>query len=137
MGILDIIAVVAAGFGAGLGAYALVRPEFGSNLTRLKADPARPGGYAEFRATLGGMMLLLHLAFIGAAVTGFGAIGAAAVLSAGWGGAALGRIASLLFDGDQGVRVQHTYLSVVIEVVMAAIFAAPVIAFAASGLPTA
>ena len=136
MGILDIIAVIAAGFGAGLGAYALVRPEFGSNLTRLKADPARPGGYAEFRATLGGMMLFLHLAYIGAAFTGFGAIGAAAVLSAGWGGAALGRIVSLLLDGDKGVRVQHTYVSVAIEVTVAAIFAAPAVAFASAGLPT-
>ena len=136
MDILETIAVVAAVFGAGLGAYALVRPEFGSNLTRLKADPARPGGYAEFRATLGGMMLLLHLAYIGAAVTGFGAIGAAAVLSAGWGGAALGRIVSLLLDGDKGVRVQHSYVSVAIEVTVAAIFAAPVAAFATAGLPT-
>ena len=64
------------------------------------------------------------------------AIGAAAVLSAGWGGAAFGRIVSLLLDGDKGVRVQHTYVSVAIEVTVAAIFAAPVVAFATAGLPT-
>lgn len=129
MGIFEILAVIAAIFGAGLGAWALVNPEFGSKLARLKPDPDRPGGYAEFRATLGGMMLLLHLAYLGAAFSGFGGIGAAAVLAAGWGGAALGRILSLLLDADKGVRVQHTYLSVAIEVVVAAIFAAPVLAF--------
>lgn len=130
MGVLETIAMIAALFGAGLGVWALINPEFGSKLTRLKADPERPGGYAEFRATLGGMMLLLHLAYIAAAATGFGAIGAAAVLAAGWGGAALGRVVSLLLDGEKGVRVQHTYVSVAIEVVVAAIFAAPVVFFA-------
>ena len=49
---------------------------------------------------------------------------------------AFGRIVSLLLDGDKGVRVQHTYVSVVIEVTVAAIFAAPVAAFATAGLPT-
>lgn len=129
MSVVEILALVAALFGAALGAWALVNPEYGSNLTRLKADPDRPGGYAEFRATLGGMMLMLHLAYIAAALTGFGAIGAAAVLSAGWGGAALGRIVSLLLDANQGVRVKHTYLSVATEVTVAAIFAAPVATF--------
>lgn len=136
MDIFTILAVIAAVLGAGLGAYTMVRPEFGSSLTRLVADPLRPEGHAEFRATFGGMMMLLHLAYIGAAATGFGMIGAAAVLAAGWGGAALGRVISLLLDGDKGVRVQHTYLSVAIEVVIAATFAAPVAAFVLAGPPT-
>ncbi|HAQ34368.1 MAG: hypothetical protein CMF74_09350 [Maricaulis sp.] len=129
MSVFEIAAIIAAVFGSGLGLYALIKPEFGSDLTRLKADPARPGGYAEFRATLGGMMLMLHIAYIAAAVTGFGAVGAAAVLSAGWGGAALGRIVSVLLDADKGVRVRHTYISIGIEVTVAAIFAAPVVRF--------
>lgn len=129
MDFITIFAGVAAVLGVVLGLGALVSPEWASRFVRLKADPVQPDGYAEFRATFGGVFLLLHLAFIAALYLNSGVIGAAAVLSAGWAGAAGGRILSLLLDGAKGVRTKHNLISVAVEIVAAIAFALPVLRF--------
>jgi Domain of unknown function (DUF4345) len=114
--------------GAGLGLGAMISPTWAAKLVRMQADPDNPDGYAEFRATFGGVFFFLHAAFLLAVLLGQGVIGAAAVLCFGWGGAAFGRILSLLLDGA-AVRTRHNYVSVGVELVAAAAFALPVIVF--------
>ena len=98
---------LALAFGAGLGARALFDPKWAARFTRLQAD-AQGGGEAEFRATYGGVFAFTHLVALaftlryvldGESVIGALATGAAAVLSAGWAGAALGRGIAIWRDG--------------------------------------
>ena len=94
-------------FGAFLGARAIFDPHWAARLVRLKADADRPGGFAEFRATYGGLffashglalLLSVHWVLTGAFVTGSYAAGAALVLGAGWMGTAAGRAISMARD---------------------------------------
>ena len=58
---------LALALGVGLGARALIDPRWASRFVRLKADD-QPGGFAEFRATYGGVFLLFHLCALGLTV---------------------------------------------------------------------
>ncbi|WP_421792557.1 DUF4345 family protein [Hyphobacterium sp.] len=122
------IALVFGLLGAGLGLAALVSPEIAAKLVRMQAHPDHPDGYAEFRATFGGVFFFLHVAFLVAMFMGQGVIGAAAVLAFGWGGAAIGRVLSLIMDGE-AVRTTHNYRSIFVEILAAIAFALPVISF--------
>jgi hypothetical protein len=93
-------------FGAALGARALINPHWAAKFVRLKPDE-QGGGFAEFRATYGGVFLFLHLVALvfavfymlgGEYVIGVLATGATAVISAAWGGSACGRIISMWRD---------------------------------------
>lgn len=100
--ILEIIAAIGLAFGALLGLGSLINPAWAAGVVRLVADPApdRPGGYSEFRATYGGLLLLSH----GAALVLLFASGhvhgayIALPFALGWFGAALGRTLSLMLD---------------------------------------
>lgn len=125
-----VLNALALAFGAALGARALLDPRWASRLVRLKADE-QSGGFAEFRATYGGLFffshavaLLLALAYLmgGEFVVGVAATGAAAVLAAGWGGACLGRLVSIWRDDT---RTKFNWQSVAIEGLMALALAAP------------
>jgi hypothetical protein len=94
-------------FGFFLGARAFFDPRWAARLVRLKPDDEKPGGFAEFRATYGGLfaathglaaMLSVHWVLVGAFVTGSYAAGAALVLGAGWIGTAAGRLLSMIRD---------------------------------------
>ncbi|MDZ4692576.1 hypothetical protein [Terricaulis sp.] len=98
--------VLALCLGAALGARALIDPKWAARFVRLKADE-QGGGFAEFRATYGGVFLGLHLAALllalryllsGGALVGVVAAGASAALCAGWAGAAFGRFVSMVRD---------------------------------------
>ncbi len=98
--------VIALALGAALGARALIDPKWAARFVRLKADE-QGGGFAEFRATYGGVFLGLHLAALllalryllsGGALVGVVAAGASAALCAGWAGAAFGRFVSMVRD---------------------------------------
>lgn len=94
-------------FGAVLGVRAVLDPAWAAKLVRLKADEARPGGFAEFRATYGGVFAASHvMAFLlsahwilsGSFISGAYGAGAALVLGAAWLGSAAGRSLSMLRD---------------------------------------
>ncbi|MES1197471.1 MAG: hypothetical protein ABUL55_02490 [Pseudomonadota bacterium] len=133
---LDLVAwllnALALAFGVFLGARALIDPHWAARLVRLKADEARPGGFAEFRATFGGVFLGLHvfallLSFYwianGIAVVGVCAIGASGAIAAGWFGAAFGRAVSIWRDA--GARTQFNLISVGVEAATGLLIAAP------------
>jgi hypothetical protein len=125
------LSALALAFGAYLGARGLLDPQWAQKLVRLQPD-AQGGGFAEFRAVYGGVFLGLHglalcfvLAwiFVGQTTMGAVAIGATAVISASWFGAALGRLLSMLRDG--GTQTKFNQLSVGVEIAMFALVGGP------------
>lgn len=122
---------LALAFGAFLGLRGLLDPKWAAKLVRLKEDE-QGGGFAEFRATYGGVFLGLHVAALyltigylrsGALIPGVTAAGAAFVLAVGWAGAAFGRVISIL--RDPGCNTPFNRLSAVVETAMAALIGAP------------
>jgi Domain of unknown function (DUF4345) len=101
---LDLIAILALGFCAALGLGALLVPSWAAGVVRLVADPSedKPGGYSEFRATYGGLLLMIHLSVLVILLQGELAltykIFALFPVAMGWIGAGLGRLLSLMLD---------------------------------------
>lgn len=101
----QIISCIALASGAAMGLGALISPRWASGVVRLveDPDPARPGGYSEFRATYGGLFLMAHLTALLIALklpaiyAGFAAL----PLALGWIGAGFGRLVSLLTDRER------------------------------------
>ena len=104
---LDIIAIIALGFCAALGLGALLVPSWAAGVVRLVADPDpdKPGGFSEFRATYGGLLLLIHLSVLIILLQGSldltYKIFALFPVAMGWIGAGLGRLLSLLLDKSE------------------------------------
>ncbi len=128
MTLVTIISAIALGFGALFGLACFISPEYASRSVRLKADPERHGGYAEFRATFGGVFAGLHLAalaFLLASPTGGPA--AAAAIAAGWAGAAIGRITAIVLDTAKVKNTSMNWKLIPLEVVMTLAIAAPLL----------
>jgi hypothetical protein len=117
-------------FGAGLGARALLDPHWAQKLVRLKPDE-QGGGFAEFRATYGGLFFAAHAlalvmlglyVIVGEFMIGVAATGATAVLSAAWGGTAFGRALAIWRDGAD---TKFNRISLAVEALTAAAIGAP------------
>jgi hypothetical protein len=124
--------------GAGMGLYGMINPRWAARLVRLRDDPDRPGGFAEFRGTYGGLFLGAHgfaLAFLvpflqerevlGAFPTHWVALGAIGVCAMMWLATSIGRAISIVADKTGG---GFNYSSVGFEVALGLVIAAPVIA---------
>jgi len=131
---IDIPALIALAFGAAYGLACLASPQFAATSVRLQADPARPGGYAEFRATFGGTLAGLHLMAIAIFLLWPGAVAAAAasVMAAGWLGAAIGRSAALLLDRDRAVNPSLNWKLVGLEILVGLALLTPLLHLQAS-----
>jgi hypothetical protein len=121
---------LALALGAVLGLRGLIDPRWAQRFVRLKPDE-QGGGFAEFRATYGGVFFALHavaLWFVfnwiggGEYVIGALAAGASAAVAAGWGGAAGGRVLAMLADG---ARTPFNVQSAIVEALMALVIGAP------------
>lgn len=132
--VLNALALV---FGAALGARALFDPKGAARFVRLKADE-QGGGFAEFRATYGGVFLGVHVVALmmtlmylggGEYVVGVAATGAAAALGAGWAGSSGGRVLAMLLDGAD---TKFNRISAAVEAGLALAIAAPWIGWAIS-----
>ena len=105
--ILDLIAIVALGFCAVLGLGSMFAPKWAAGVVRLVADPdpAKPGGFSEFRATYGGLLLLIHLStliiLLQPHLVLTYKIFALFPVAMGWIGAGMGRLLSLLLDKQE------------------------------------
>ncbi len=117
-------------FGAVLGARGLIDPQWASKLVRLKPDE-QGGGFAEFRATYGGLFLATHLVGLyftlrwvlgGQTMVGIYAAGAAAALSAAWIGTAGGRAFSIWRDDT---RTRFNEISVGVEFITGVLIGSP------------
>jgi hypothetical protein len=69
------------------------------------------------------LLFVLGWILVGKAGMGAAAIGATAVIAASWFGAAMGRLVSMLRDGD--TQTKFNQLSVGIEIAMAVLVGAP------------
>jgi hypothetical protein len=131
MQITEILAVVGLGLGAAMGLGALLVPEWASGVVRLKADPAKGGGYSEFRATYGGLLLMVHgVALVIVLMTpAAGSVLVVMPIAAGWLGAALGRIVALIFDRAKLGNAKIIPIWMATEVGLALAIGAPVLQF--------
>lgn len=125
--VLNALALAA---GALLGVRGLIDPVWAQKLVRLKPDE-QGGGFAEFRATYGGLFAAMHAGALfftlkwimgGEYVLGVAAAGASAVIAAGWGGTAIGRALSMWRDNS---RTRFNQLSTMVEAAMALAIGGP------------
>ncbi|MEZ6023568.1 MAG: hypothetical protein R3C16_09220 [Hyphomonadaceae bacterium] len=130
MGLAWTICALALLAGALLGARALLKPHWAARFVRLTPDH-QGGGFAEFRATYGGVFLGAHAAALLFTLVwlyteeyslGVLATGASAVLAAAWVGSAFGRGLSMLSDNT---RTRFNTYSAVVEVVLGLAIGAP------------
>jgi len=129
MAISDILAMIAAHVGALMGLLGLINPEWSKNVVRLAPGPDKPGGYAEFRASFGGLFLFLHAAPIIAFFAGNGFMGSAFAAALAWIGMALGRVVSMLLDHKaMGTRTGYNVFGTGFELVLGLMLLAPFIA---------
>lgn len=112
-----LISAAALAFGAALGLKGLLDPAWAGKLVRLQAENGQPEGFAEFRSTLGGMFLGLHLVALALLVFGEPQVGVGAclILAAGWLFTAGGRFMAYKLDPD--CKHKHVITSIIIEVV--------------------
>ena len=101
----DILSYATLGFGAAIGFGALISPNWAAGVVRLQADPdpLKPGGYSEFRATYGGLLMMLHLMaliMVWHLPKTQTDILVLAPLAAAWIGAGIGRSMSLILDRE-------------------------------------
>ncbi len=102
--IFELISILALGFCAALGLGSLFAPKWAAGVVRLVADPdpEKPGGFSEFRATYGGLLLLIHLSALIIVMQDSLAltykIFTIFPIAMGWLGAGMGRLLSLLID---------------------------------------
>ena len=129
------LSALALAFGAALGLRALIDPRWAQRFVRLQPDE-QGGGFAEFRSTFGGLVFALHAAAFwfalnwvmnGDFVVGVFAAGASAAVAAGWGGAAAGRIVSML--ADAGTRTKFNVRSAAVEGLLALVIGGPWLAW--------
>ncbi|MEM1106584.1 MAG: hypothetical protein AAGH87_09360 [Pseudomonadota bacterium] len=127
--IFDIIAIIGLAFGAAIGFGSLVSPAWAAGVVRLVEDPDKPGGYSEFRATYGGLLLMTHGVALGLFLMGESLSGAliALPLAAGWFGAAIGRSLSLAFDMGKLREPAMNPTWIATELVLGLAIAAPLI----------
>jgi hypothetical protein len=127
----EIIGLVGLGLGAAMGLGALFGPDWAAGVVRLKPDPDRPGGYSEFRATYGGLLLLVHLTAFLLLLHTPSATGVAAALpvAAGWLGAAIGRTFSMLLDRGKGGEAKIIPIWMATEIALGLAIAAPILQF--------
>lgn len=126
-----ILAGGAAVIGALLGLVGLLWPAKAAEIVRLRPDQDTRGGFAEFRATFGGLLLMAHLAVLLAIVmreqAGMASvIGASFAVGAGWLGAAIGRALSMLVDhAEHRTRTAYNGWSILFELALALALLAP------------
>lgn len=127
--IYEIISMIGLGLCALMGIGALVSPAWAAGVVRLQADPEKPGGYAEFRATYGGLLLMVHMMAL-VMVYKLGPTFSALLvvpIAMGWYGAAIGRLISLALDRSKlgGTGMNHVW--VLTEILLGTMIGLPIL----------
>ncbi|MGY6531403.1 hypothetical protein [Glycocaulis sp.] len=127
------LAGLAAAIGALMGLMSLAVPRWGANVVRLAPHPEMHGGWAEFRASYGGALVLAHgavlLTLAMSAQAGAGAVmGASLAVGLYWLGMAIGRAISMLVDAEQNTRTRYNAAAIGFEAVMGVALCAPFLA---------
>lgn len=136
----EVISFITLGLGALMGLGALFSPNWASNVVRLVANPAsdKPGGYAEFRATYGGLFLFSHLMTLALLMmftrldtetAPILTVVAVLPLAAGWIGAGIGRTLSLLLDRENNRSAGMNPVWIPFEIFFGLAISAPFLQF--------
>lgn len=134
----ELISYATLAFGALIGLGSLISPKWGANVVRLQADPdpLKPGGFSEFRATYGGLFLMLHVM---ALVLTFHIPRTAtdvlvlAPLTAAWIGAGVGRTLSLVLDRQENKGAGLIPIWIPIEILLGLAIFAPFLQLFSTG----
>jgi len=129
MPILEIISLIGLFLGALMGVGSLVSPGWAAGVVRLQPVEGKPGGYSEFRATYGGLLLLTHLSALVIALYSGPQTSAlvALPLALGWLGAAIGRGLSLLLDTAKNGGAGMIPVWIPMEIALAVMIGLPII----------
>lgn len=127
------LAAMAAAIGALMGLMSLAVPRWGANVVRLAPAPDVKGGWAEFRSSYGGALVLAHgavlLTLSMSERAGAGAVmGASFAVGLYWLGMAFGRAVSMIADADHDTRTRYNAAAIAFETVMGLALCAPFIA---------
>lgn len=131
MSIFMIVSAAALFFGAIIGLGGLIWPKWAQNVVRLVPDPDfdKPGGYSEFRATYGGLFLMLHLTGLliisQPDIPDMFKIFTVLPIAAAWVGAGFGRTLSLLLDPAENRRSGLIPVWMATEIGLGIMIAAP------------
>lgn len=129
--IFHYITMAGLSFGALVGFIAILRPAQIAKSLRLQADPSRPGGFAEFRASFGGIFIMIHMTALvfAAHLQAMNPILVTfmiAPIAMGWFGAALGRLLSMALDkkenGEGGINRYWVLLEIIVGTMISATF---------------
>ena len=129
MTVFTIISAVALFLGALMGAGALFSPRWAQGVVRLAPDPLKPGGFSEFRATYGGLFLMLHataLLILLRVELPMALLGVLPVAAA-WIGAGLGRVFSLILDRQENRSPGLIPVWIPLELALGLAIAAPLL----------
>lgn len=131
--ITELISAIALGFCALLGFGSLYAPNWAAGIVRLVADPdpAKPGGYSEFRATYGGLLLMLHVTalviLLQPSLRFEFKIFAILPIAMAWIGAGFGRFISLILDKESNRGTGQILIWIPMELALGLAIAAPVL----------
>ncbi|MEZ5945661.1 MAG: hypothetical protein R3C13_07370 [Hyphomonas sp.] len=129
----EVISSVALLFGAIIGLGAMFVPNWAAGVVRLMedSDPLKPGGFSEFRATYGGLFLFSHLMALVIVLKMPPVFSVMAVLplAAGWIGAGLGRLLSLMLDRNRNREAGLMPVWIAVELILGLAIAAPLAQF--------
>ncbi|MCZ4299008.1 DUF4345 family protein [Henriciella marina] len=118
-------------FCALIGLGALFAPKWAQGVVRLvpDPDPARPGGFSEFRATYGGLLFMLHITALVILLRLNNPLALLAIMpvAAGWFGAGLGRLVSHLADSKENRAPGLIPVWIAVEFALALAIASPVL----------
>lgn len=131
MTLLTAISALALLAGALMGLGALFAPKWAQGVVRLvpDPDPARPGGFSEFRATYGGLLFMLHVTALVVLVRIGGPLAVFTIMpvAAGWFGAGIGRTMSYLFDTKENRAPGMIPVWIPLELALGLAIACPVL----------
>ena len=115
-------------FGAWMGLYSMLKPQWGSKTVGLVPIAGHSEGQSEFRATFGGLFLAGHAATLILlwALDQMSAPIVTLPLAAAWIGSGCGRILSIL--KDYGAATRQNWIWVGFEYAMGVLICAPAIA---------
>lgn len=127
MTIVQYLSLAGLAFGTYAGLYAIIAPDRIARSLRLQADMRKPGGYAEFRSTFGGVFFMIHAAAIVIMFAAPAAIAAHTVapIAAAWYGAAIFRCLSMALDKEKNGEGGINRYWVLLEIFMGTLIGAP------------
>lgn len=127
MTIFHYLSIAGLAFGSYAGLLAIISPGRIARSLRLQADMRKPGGYAEFRSTFGGVFFMIHATAIALVFLIAPQMSVYVILpiAAAWYGAAICRLLSMGLDKDENGEGGINRYWVCLELIVGSVIALP------------